>query len=466
MRILTGLFLALALLGTSMAQAFDAQCISDGRAYALVNFKKEIVGPSNARYDSKDTCDHVISDANGDLTCAWNTKNWQPFNFSTKEFVGKPYYGYQEMDSCFASVKAAKLGIACMWAGKIYVPTNITNNLSVGDGTGGFSEAAGCNKAIELQKNGLICNWSVKDQGYRAYRTDTAAVIPSKFTSEEDCQAFTKLGASAEQQNHIDQMSLEDLLKPFTTKMNQGNFGFAYKDCGDPQRNYHILKTDEKEQILPACVPDTLYSWGSYEKLTWFQENMGESKAWIGNFPRPLFTTLSPAGTFGYGSIAIRIKLKPTAKVKYLSRGNDVGAKACENLSGNEKNDTLLVRYFNLTGNSTGVDYILCSSGPIESWSFGTKTHYDEVANEVHWIQGHTDREYETYYKTNGVDSFLDFTIDGHKFNQENLLLALKQLRLTAASKGGHVYYNEGVMRSEAQHFKTAHPSYFNPRKQ
>jgi hypothetical protein len=260
-----------------------------------------------------------------------------------------------------------------------------------------------------------------------------------------------------------EQKTFAELLTPFQTKVDEGGFGFPYKNCEDPGRGDHLVATDKNGQIPAACVPDTFYSWGGAEKLDWFRTHLGDRKAWIKNLPRPLFTTQSPVATFAYGPIALRIKIKPGTKTRFLDE--DYAGEYCDSLNETEKQNTLVLRFIVTARSGTALDYIFCSTGPIESWSYGTRAHYDEVVNELSWIKTHDAKDYELYFKMAGEDSLFDTGLDGKDFSEEVLTSNLQQFYSFAASNRGRIYYNTGVPKEEAGHFKTAHPSYFNPRK-
>ncbi len=243
---------------------------------------------------------------------------------------------------------------------------------------------------------------------------------------------------------------------------------FAWARYGDPQRAYHLTKTDYSGQL--DFKPDTLYSWGPFAKLDWLA-----SHAWSGKLRRdyrdsPIFATTSPFGSFGYGDVSVRLKIKPHGvKYKFVSEYPFRGGRAreyCDDYDVDVDN-TVIVRYWD-NGGLTGLDYILCGLGPVHSWSWGTKEHYSEMNAEVSWIGQHNYRDYELYIKTNGVDQ-LYMPVDGTNPSaqkwQNNISYHYSR-GFGASSHAGNrglIYYNPTVSGADpVTHFRTNSPVYFN----
>ncbi|MNL31638.1 hypothetical protein D3C87_1534360 [compost metagenome] len=109
------------------------------------------------------------------------------------------------------------------------------------------------------------------------------------------------------------------------------------------------------------------------------------------------------------------------------------------------------------------MDYIFCSSGPIESWSYGTREHYDEIVRDYNWVQSHNYKQYELYYKNmSGQDLFIGSNVDGHAFTANTLRANLAFHRQMADLKTGKIFFAPGVDKNPASHFSTSKPMYYN----
>ena len=137
-------------------------------------------------------------------------------------------------------------------------------------------------------------------------------------------------------------------------------------------------------------------------------------------------------------------------------------------LSKKETKDTVLVRYF-VRPTYSGLDFILCSTGPIQSWSMGYPEHYDEIVKKFNWVEENSYYDWEMYTKYQGVDRFLNFELDGHIFSQENLNQNMKIFLAMISSDYKDLYYNsnyesfnQSVSDKRKEHFSTDKPIYYN----
>ena len=157
-----------------------------------------------------------------------------------------------------------------------------------------------------------------------------------------------------------------------------------------------LQKNFEGADFNPKCAPDTLYTWQGQWTIDFLNKNMRSNKI----FPIPtnkskekvMFFWRSPIPTFGYGDYNLRVKLKPDVKFLF------VGGKRnpCPKMK-NRKN-TVFVRVSK--GLSELSEYILCNGSAVDSWSYGTKEHYQEALTDLNWIIHRPNSEWEPYQRT------------------------------------------------------------------
>ena len=157
-----------------------------------------------------------------------------------------------------------------------------------------------------------------------------------------------------------------------------------------------LQKNFEGADFNPKCALDTLYTWQGQWTIEFLKMNMRPDNI----FPIPtnrrkekiLFFWRGPIATFGYGDYNLRIKLKKNVKFIFVGGVRN----ACPKMK-NRKN-TVLVR--SSKGLSELSEYILCNGSAVDSWSYGTKEHYDEALAGLNWIIHRQKSEWEPYQRT------------------------------------------------------------------
>jgi hypothetical protein len=439
----------------SVSEAASLSCKkvrSDGEMlFHIENEKGQHMGveDTSGYFEDAKECDRSLALSKNQRVCLWNRGSWKIFDGNTKEFFNVEY---AKLEDCGQITwYSGNTGICYQqdneW--KLFAwKTSKTLSRS-------YKSLQECgNFAVAADSSSHVCVPSSDRNWFLIYSTiEDSYLQTAPFSEVSTCEAAIKSGQNIS--TELDE-TLAELSKPFTTGPNE-KVGFTYQSCSDPDRRFHIIK-QKNGKIDKACIPDTFYSWGDFDKIAWYKQNMGDGK-WIGELERPLFTTQSPVGTFAYGNVSMRIKIKATTKVKYIE-----GSGRCEVLTKKEKQDTMLIRYFTASGdnNYTGVDYIFCSTGPIESWSFGTRAHYDEIVRDYVWIENHNFKDYELYIKDGGVDKFIGLNIDAHDFTEEKLQGNLNLHRQMANLRAGKVFYAPGADQNPDSHFMTRKPIYYN----
>lgn len=339
------------------------------------------------------------------LFCKKNRSFWQPSSRVTKTFIGKKDSGFEEKQDCMASIHQ-----------------NLT-----------------CNREGNL---------------YRAYSSAApfSLITSLKFITLKECIAFAEISPLAFQSS-----SVQSSKAPLLFKSTPSTVGYTRKHCEDSRNDNHHVRT-EYGLLVEGCLPDTLYSWGNFQKLDYYRKNFKSNMDWPKFLARDLYLSSSPISTFGYGPIPIRLKLKEGIKYK-LQKGSS-NALQCKDLSEVEKLDTLIINQWSGI-RRTGLDYIICSMNLVSSWSFAMPEHYDEMVRELQWIEDHNDTEYELYTKSLGVKELWGVDLDGFDFSKETFLNYLGMIRQLAEVGGGEIHNNGNS--SQIDHFKTNYPIYFNP---
>ena len=201
---------------------------------------------------------------------------------------------------------------------------------------------------------------------------------------------------------------------------------------------------------------DTLYSWGPAKKISWLQGQSYSGRLTRDGTNAPIFTTQTSYATYGYGDYAIRFHIGSNARFQFFDNVNAYDV--CEQVPSSQVDNTIAVRYWAI-GAITGVDYILCGLGPIESWSYGTRTHYQEFSRETSWISANNYRNYELYVKQDGVDQIPPI-LDSHSFAPS---VWTGNLSRHAATFPGRIFFNPSAPnQDEASHFATKWGTYIN----
>jgi hypothetical protein len=241
-----------------------------------------------------------------------------------------------------------------------------------------------------------------------------------------------------------------------------------WKPCLNRAFDYQPVTVDAQNNLIPACQPDTIYSWSKSFKLVDLVKSANpDAQAWNQPFEDLLFAHINPLATFGYGDIGIRIKLKPTTRFKYYGEDRFAFKDYCTQLltTDEERQNTIIVRAFNHPPTS-GVDYILCTAGPIQSWSYGTQRHYDEIAASQLWnnagVAANQKNRWISYTVTGGNRDLYSSGLDGVKWGLEDMLNNFRTMQNVAQRNRGEIFYAPGVAHDEAEHFKSNHRVYWH----
>lgn len=186
---------------------------------------------------------------------------------------------------------------------------------------------------------------------------------------------------------------------------------------------------------LPQVHLDTVYSWGPAVKLTNIQKALPDNGVWSGpvNPGHTLDTLFSAIGSYGYGLIPVRIRLSPKPGQMSVSVRSDY-----EIEDGNE----------------------------IESWSYGTPEHYDEIVRD--YLRFKSGAPWVGYSASadddEGNHMQLFFAgLDGHDFSEKALKSSLLEMIRMILNGEGRIHYAHGTCRNRRLAFETRYPTYINP---
>lgn len=425
---------------------------------------------------TKESCQSMADTRHGSVACAWNGMRFQPYHIENNRALGTEVLQnhYQELEHCHQGIKAqpSTSPYLCAWNGKSFSPYNRVTNVQI-SGAHGWDDITSCVKsALTETYQSLLCSWN---SGYYAYNSQ-GDIVSLKMKSSGDCMAFIKsLNATKKDQKFSDNLTQQFTKMPQNTlPIKNGapdlRIGFsAWKKCEVKDHNYHLTK-NTKGILDPECSPDTLYSWGSYEKIAWFLENLSDKDDWSGALPRGLFTVHSPAATFGYGQIPMRIKIKPHVKFKLLVNPQSStceGLKKLNLMTDDEATSTIFTRIRLDSDSFSFLEHLVCSKDVIESWSFGTAEHYDEILRDHTWMTTQHVYNWESYLKRDGIDSYIGTDIDKQQyetdFSIQNFNNQMNYLRILSTNEYGKVSAEKGNKVFKKRHFNTTKPIYFNP---
>jgi hypothetical protein len=441
-------------------------------------------------WPTEDACKAQIRVENG-FVCASSGPSFAPYNVATGAVMAvRPrLWSGTTMDACWEMVRTYKDGLLCAWTGFGYAPFNASTGALIG----GVQQSNVLDTCVEklVQDRGRVCSWdddAKKPAVFTIDGTNQTATF-GVFDTQAECAGYLPRYDHVEDANArlfpasgIDLTSAGAYTKylvPWSQTPVTAGFD-AYKACVNPKNDGH-LNTDARVsaghyEIVPQCRFDTLYLWSPKNKLDWFTRNMGPGvTSWPHGFfddahrPRPLFSTTSPSSSFGYGDYPMRLKIKPGVVYRSIEDELlklDASADCSSWIPESEWDHTILVRYFTNSIGGSGLDYILCGAGPIESWSYSTQNHYDEVVRDLLWQSTHAPTEYANYYKIQGKPQLFDLTLDQHEFSRDvmkdRLMRLLRDSRV--AQPATNLFVNPDLrVAADDDHFKSRFPVYYRP---
>jgi hypothetical protein len=390
------------------------------------------IGTTASGWRSEEECKIGLTmqvDIHPELICTWNSQYYDLRNKQTGVALSQNNIGWRTITECIDyTLKTATPVMACGYEnGKYYIYSTAGQKL-----TTGFDTIQNCNTNLDETKG--IGNESKWLSYFNLF--DYKVQLP---LVESDKKSILPVEEN----------------------------GFPWKECGVAQYRYHLVKSTNGI-IDDECAPDTLYSWGGIDKLAWFIKNLGNGKNWPEIFQRSLYTTQSPAATFGYGYFPIRIKIKPKTKYKFLY---NVPVSTCEGLEEQglitkEERKSMVLARLAIVGGYSFVDYIICNPNVIDSWSYGMQEHYNEIIRDYTWMITKHYYNFETYLKINGVDNFINAAIDTNiyqtDFTLQRLNYSLGLMRQMHNSELGKVNYPAGIKGTVKSHFTPKTKIYFH----
>jgi hypothetical protein len=238
--------------------------------------------------------------------------------------------------------------------------------------------------------------------------------------------------------------------------------GYSWKNCEHWDKNERAMITTpygDDGKFRSECAPDVLYSWKKSELVDSYAKWSKPGK--VLDVSRMIFTWRTPMGSFAYGNDAIRIKLKPDVKwvTIQLPEGTIANTpRDCSKLKKTYDIETTVFA-FELPWMSGYSEYVLCSEGPVHSWSYGTSEFLNEIVAEKKWRETHPKDQYDQFFN-NGC--FIGCWFDGERWTRERLRENLENIQVRIDSGEGKIFFNNDVIPSRWDHFATKIPGYFN----
>lgn len=477
------LLLSILMIITSFNALAKLICKEKSKTWFIYNENNQIIGDSEYAFGDEKRCQSFIpSNSNAKVICSWNGKRYQFYDVETGTQIG----GTEHLDDFYhptkdqlckehASLQPTQGEIICAWNGKNYSPFLRKMGTALSAYQNGYEIMDSCIKdSLLTAKKYSICSWN---KGSTLYSLNGKILSP-RFAKEQECFDFQNF-----LENHLLIETAHSLIEnydfsnvgkstpsPFISNEPDESIGFSMKNCGVAKHRYHLTKNTHGF-IDPECQPDTLYSWGGFEKLAWFINNLPNGGPWPTKFKRSLYTTQSPVATFGYGRVPLRFKIRPQTKMKLFispSADNCDGFIHDKLVKKEDLDSTIIVRTELRSGGFSFQEYIICSPKVIESWSYLTEEHFDEILKDFRWATTKDYKEWEGYNKSNGVDKLIGNGVDSTNeyrtdFTQGAFNTRLNFIRLLTEAHLGAIHFPDNENSSIEQHFKTSHPNYFNP---
>ena len=468
-RPLFGLLLFTCLTAHGAPSSVRCASSSDGR-WQVLNKLGKVVGEA---VSSRQTCESMVATQNGNLACIWNGRTVQVYNLENGLGLGAQDKNrhFLEISACAKSIanQLPQSPFVCAWNGDSWAPHLRISNVVLLKGKGWRTLQECVDLSAKASFQNLICSW--QDASVLTHASGKS--LSRSFQDTKDCAAFVSILKRSNHASDFSDKVIENSrsgdISAFKNGTPSENVGFPMKKCEVPSHRNHLTKSDGN-YLNSECTPDTLYSWGNYLKLEWFLSNLPDKENWSGKLLKPLFTVSSAAATFAYGNMPIRIKLKPHTRFRLLVNPPE---NICENDNpawGISKTETLNTVFSRLVLRPDGLsflEHIICGKDVIESWSYGTKEHYDEVIRDYTWMTTKNYNYWEAYVKYSGVDGFMGINVDPDlkyvNFSPADFKSKIETWRNLSSQGFGQVMMRKNDNQTQAQHFKTAWPIYFNP---
>jgi len=225
--------------------------------------------------------------------------------------------------------------------------------------------------------------------------------------------------------------------------------------CNLDKMKWVGIPFDKNGRFQSNCKPQILYSWiDSPETI-----NQTDMK-WPFRRKSAIFFHRTPLATSIYGTFSYRVKLKANVKYK-LVEWNTAHYKCL--YPEREKRNTV---YVNQDKNGFS-EYVLCSHGPVESWSFGLNGHLNEMKREYNLIKRLGPLNVDGFLNPNKSkyrcrSCFQGYTINDARNDgsESTILKSMDLMKHIVGTKQGRVYdlmrnrtYKSGANLD--QHFKT-----------
>lgn len=227
------------------------------------------------------------------------------------------------------------------------------------------------------------------------------------------------------------------------------------QNCDLEKMKWMGIPFDQGGTFHEECRPQILYSWiGSPETIK------ASDLLWPFRRKTAIFFHRTPLATSIYGSFSYRVKLKSNVRYKLVPW--DEAHYKCLHPEAEKKNTV----YVNQDPNGFS-EYVLCSAGPVESWSFGLNEHHQEMVKEYNLIKEKGAKNVDGFLNPNSrkygcADCFQGYTIHDARNDgsEQTILKSIDFMDYFVGTKRGKVYnlidnktYNSGTKVDE--HFRT-----------
>ncbi len=214
-------------------------------------------------------------------------------------------------------------------------------------------------------------------------------------------------------------------------------------------------------QFIPEYAPDTLYSWMSEEFLEKLFAN--SDGPFLPIMKRPYFSWRTPVGSFGYGKVSIRMRLKDDvqfALVPHFEIQGDLNRQFQALNANYDIENTVFVSEIPSAGYH---EYFVLSGGPLHSISYGTPEHLFEVQAEASWIKSHDHyQDFDLIMKQVDLTKPLEWDY-GRIWSREILQSNIDRMKKIVSDGQGKILYSPGFKTDPTDHFSSRLKGYWVP---
>lgn len=239
-----------------------------------------------------------------------------------------------------------------------------------------------------------------------------------------------------------------------------------WKICKQKELADATIPFNHEEKFNPDCAPEVIYTWRDQQFIAKIAEAQANGIGPVAQHPvKKMFFSKTPLSSHPYGQLAVRVKLKKDVKFIFAEGSQAIFPnRDCEYYKNRYPADydkMVLVAYLS---SYKFQEYILCSDGLIESWSYGTPEQLQEMEKELAYFKANPKAGAHENARP-GYALVLPYEqsgqcADGNPCQQKDLDERFKHHREVAKTQGTIFYLTSD--KSRESHFKTTKKFYYS----